>query len=317
MHYKVPTKKEFKASFGVGSLRRSLPKGAMHRISRLLEMHDQSMLERRDKSRVQLLHDIEMHAHYALRHPKSSGIADKQQRIDSVKALQHAVRGELCRIMKVRHYSEARSIMANRFGMKAVNKHPDDNQIYQFNDDEINASTLHFVNGYVCMMDPDTEGESMVYDTDWEASLGGRQTNLEHGGALFVLTRDLKLQVSGRAYPSLDGDFKHTSFLSGAAVLAAGTLRCENGKLKWISAKSGHYQPTSRHMLTLLEFLRAKQIDLRKVDFYRTVKNAGAVANQGRAREMSLGEFQKCNAMDFLNARGFKGENPQDMFIRL
>ena len=105
-------------------------------------------------------------------------------------------------------------------------------------------------------------------------------------------------------------DFKHTSFMAGRDVLAAGTLRCEQGKLKWISAKSGHYQPTSRHMLTLLEFLRAKHINLQKVKFYRVFTHP-----LDDRSAPGQGEFDECNAMDFLNRRGFPGANPHSMFI--
>lgn len=311
----VPSKREFKRQFGVGSIRRSLPKGSMHRISKLLELHDASVEARASAGRLLLLHDIELHSHYALRHPKQSGLAGKQQRIDSVKALQHSVRGELCKRMRVRHFSDARSRMANQFGIHAFNHHADEdsrNNVLYMNLIERKEYLLHFVNGYVCMTDSsEAVDQSIVYDTDYEASLGPGIHQLEHGGAPFVLSKDLKLYVAGRdVFAKTAREFKHTSFLSGKGVLAAGTMRCENGVLKWISAKSGHYQPTSRHMLTMLEFLRAKHIDLKKVIFFRVFSRPLPELDAP-----GKGEFDGCNAMEFLRERGFPGPDPHSMFI--
>lgn len=58
--------------------------------------------------------------------------------------------------------------------------------------------------------------------------------------AIFVM------DLNGRFYASNDqkvGEFHHSSFLAGDAVAAAGELEVENGVLKTISDKSGHYRP--------------------------------------------------------------------------
>jgi hypothetical protein len=58
--------------------------------------------------------------------------------------------------------------------------------------------------------------------------------------AIFVM------DSNGTFYASNDqmiGDFHHSSFLAGGAVAAAGELEVENGVLKTISDKSGHYRP--------------------------------------------------------------------------
>src|SRR6185436_16039627 len=63
---------------------------------------------------------------------------------------------------------------------------------------------------------------------------------------------------SGRFYSSNEseaGKFHHSSFLAGREVKAAGDWRIEQGKLKAISAISGHYHPT-------LEMLRSALVDL-------------------------------------------------------
>jgi hypothetical protein len=63
---------------------------------------------------------------------------------------------------------------------------------------------------------------------------------------------------SGRFYSSPDqetGKFHHSSFLAGRAVKAAGDWKIQEGKLKLISALSGHYHPK-------LESLRRALLDL-------------------------------------------------------
>jgi hypothetical protein len=63
---------------------------------------------------------------------------------------------------------------------------------------------------------------------------------------------------SGRFYSSLEsqtGKFHHSSFLAGRQVKAAGDWKVLQGKLKLISAVSGHYHPS-------LDSLRGALVDL-------------------------------------------------------
>lgn len=308
----VPSKSQFKESFGVGRFSRSLPKGAMHRISKLLEIHDNSMLPRSSTGRMQLLADIEMQSSFAIDNPELSGIGGKQEKIQCVKDLRHSVRGELCKRLGVRHYSEAQELLAHVFGFQASNHHAqaDINAgVYYMTDAARRQFKLHFAKGRAhTMVSVGDQMAPVPYDTDNEAAhsqMAGANI-LEFGAAPFVMGSQGNIYITGQDL--MKGDFKHTSFMAGENVLAAGTMRCENGKIKWISAKSGHYQPTARHMVTLFERLRAHQVDLSKVKFYRIRMGASI---QGTPD----GEFEECNAMDFLKARGFPGSNPQDMFI--
>ncbi|MEO9932149.1 calmodulin-binding protein [Rhodopirellula bahusiensis] len=52
------------------------------------------------------------------------------------------------------------------------------------------------------------------------------------------------------------GQFHHSSFLQGRPVKGAGEWKVEKGKLKLITAKSGHYQPQKCHFIACLESLR-------------------------------------------------------------
>ena len=257
-----------------------------------------------------MLSDIEVQCSFALDNPEASGIKDK---VDPVKALRHAVRGEICMRLGVRHWDAAKEMLAHVFGLQASNHHADADLrdgVYYMNDVARRQFMLHFKKGraYSMVNAGDDQMTPVLYDTVNEATHGqmAGQNILEFGAAPFVMGPDGNILITGREL--MRGEFKHTSFLAGGNVLAAGTMRCEDGKIKWISAKSGHYQPTARHMVTLLERLRAHQVDLSKVKFYRVRMGASI---QGTPD----GEFEECWAMDFLRARGFPGANPNDMFI--
>lgn len=58
---------------------------------------------------------------------------------------------------------------------------------------------------------------------------------------------------------------QHSSYMGGKAVLCAGMIRVENGRLKHIDNGSGHYQPTTENLLSLLRTLDAKGFNLNEV----------------------------------------------------
>ncbi|PIN16826.1 hypothetical protein CDL12_10528 [Handroanthus impetiginosus] len=81
------------------------------------------------------------------------------------------------------------------------------------------------------------------------------------------------------------GLFHHSSFLAGAATLAAGRLVAEDGILKSISAYSGHYKPTDESLDSFLSFLKENGVNLDEVeiekadDDYRDNENGKPTEN--------------------------------------
>ncbi|XP_041992012.1 IQ domain-containing protein IQM3-like isoform X2 [Salvia splendens] len=61
------------------------------------------------------------------------------------------------------------------------------------------------------------------------------------------------------------GMFHHSSFLAGGVTLAAGRLVVECGKLKSVSAYSGHYRPTDESLSIFLAFLQNSGVKLEDV----------------------------------------------------
>jgi hypothetical protein len=69
------------------------------------------------------------------------------------------------------------------------------------------------------------------------------------GRAIFVMDQDGTLYVSNH---QTQGKFHHSSFLAGAPVAAAGELAVENGVMKEVSRRSGHYCPTKKQLNAFL-----------------------------------------------------------------
>ncbi len=64
----------------------------------------------------------------------------------------------------------------------------------------------------------------------------------------------------------VNGRFHHTSYLAGGAVVCAGEFTVDdNGKLLYISNRSGHYLPGHEHILDALRLLRERGFDLTDV----------------------------------------------------
>ncbi|MBS1829224.1 MAG: hypothetical protein JST93_28235 [Acidobacteria bacterium] len=69
------------------------------------------------------------------------------------------------------------------------------------------------------------------------------------GWAIFVVDMDGRLYCGDHE----EGKFHHSTFLAGGAVQAAGELAAENGEIKVVTAKSGHYTPGEAQMLQFLK----------------------------------------------------------------
>ncbi|KAF2320160.1 hypothetical protein GH714_024731 [Hevea brasiliensis] len=74
--------------------------------------------------------------------------------------------------------------------------------------------------------------------------------------------------------PKKKGIFHHSSFLAGAATLAAGRLTVENGILKSISPCMGHYQPTEDSFDSFLSFLQDNGVSLDEVQINKVSEDS-------------------------------------------
>jgi hypothetical protein len=82
------------------------------------------------------------------------------------------------------------------------------------------------------------------------------------GRAIYVMDKDGNLFASN-FQPW--GELHHSSFLAGGKVAGAGELGVENGTLKLISTRSGHYRPTEAHQEQVLRWLEQQGVDISAV----------------------------------------------------
>lgn len=83
------------------------------------------------------------------------------------------------------------------------------------------------------------------------------------GNAIFVMGKD------GKLYASLEqsvGHFHHSSLLAGKPVATAGEMAVENGVIKSISNRSGHYMPSDEFTRQGLRRLAHEGVDLRQIE---------------------------------------------------
>ncbi|HEV2211503.1 MAG TPA: hypothetical protein VG167_22270 [Verrucomicrobiae bacterium] len=62
------------------------------------------------------------------------------------------------------------------------------------------------------------------------------------------------------------GNFYHSSYLGGDAVMCAGTMLIEDGIIKGISTDSGHYRPSQMHVVNLLQSLQMRGVNVSTIE---------------------------------------------------
>jgi hypothetical protein len=124
-------------------------------------------------------------------------------------------------------------------------------QVKYLSESERAAYKLEFRNGEIY----DSSGRP--FDTS-----NARTAHSGRGRAIFVMDED------GNFYASKVqkvGEFHHSSLAAGQPVAAAGELDVENGVLKTISDKSGHYQPGRAYTDQALDSLQRSGVDTSNV----------------------------------------------------
>ena len=58
------------------------------------------------------------------------------------------------------------------------------------------------------------------------------------------------------------GKYHHSSLLGGASVAMGGEMKVNNGRIEWISNKSGHYLPNADQVIQFLHWLKKDGVEL-------------------------------------------------------
>ena len=88
------------------------------------------------------------------------------------------------------------------------------------------------------------------------------------GFAGFALSMSRELYMAHHRGGFAKGNFFHSSYLAGDAVLCTGTIKIEAGVVKEIYNDSGHYQPTDTHLVSVIETLQMHGCDPAKITVY-------------------------------------------------
>ncbi|KAH0467749.1 hypothetical protein IEQ34_002782 [Dendrobium chrysotoxum] len=130
---------------------------------------------------------------------------------------------------------------------------------------------------------------------------------------IFVLSTNKALYVGQKK----KGKFQHSSFLSGGAITAAGTLVVKDGFLKAIWPYSGHYLPTEENFKEFINYLEGNNADLTNVKRYsiddyecsssfKKLKSAAVL--EGNREENSVKKDHILPARELIDAEPQKAE---------
>jgi hypothetical protein len=104
------------------------------------------------------------------------------------------------------------------------------------------------------------------------------------GGFAMSMGRDLFMarhhNDTGAAGPGDNGNFYHSSYLAGDAVLCAGTILIENGYIRGVRNDSGHYQPDAKNLVSFLQALMMQGVNVQTVLVYDFIGKHCANGNE-------------------------------------
>jgi len=152
--------------------------------------------------------------------------------------------------------------------------------------------------------------------------------------AIFVMDKKGKIYAASHKL----GVFHHSSFLAGQEVASAGEMKVTNGKLDVITNKSGHYEPTRRHLYFALKELETRGVALGGVDvrvfnqetkklekyekdtqdaqsFLKNHEKSVEKTNRNKKRELEEEEEKKREEMSpkkYFATKGMEKENSQE-----
>ena len=94
---------------------------------------------------------------------------------------------------------------------------------------------------------------------------GQMQTFASGEGVAMVVVREKEGMY---LHSHIRNRFHHSSIFAGEPVHFAGEIKVSQGRIEWISNKSGHYQPGLRESLYVLKYLSRMDVSLDSFDFH-------------------------------------------------
>jgi hypothetical protein len=92
--------------------------------------------------------------------------------------------------------------------------------------------------------------------------------------AFFVMSMNRDIYMAPHVTVGVGGNAQrtlpayHSSILAGLPVMCAGSIHIEDGVVKAIRNDSGHYQPTTLHMISMLQHFEMMGVSLKRLEIY-------------------------------------------------
>lgn len=127
-----------------------------------------------------------------------------------------------------------------------------------------------------------------MYQNDIPFDTGIHRTVFSGAGwAIYVLSAKRLLYANSHIF----GQFHHSSFTKGDAVICAGEMQVSQGQLKMLTAKTGHYRTPRTNFIAGIQYLREKGVDPHS--YKVTVYNPMIMTSDGKSTPVIItaGEF--------------------------
>jgi hypothetical protein len=121
------------------------------------------------------------------------------------------------------------------------------------------------------------------------------------GKGVFVMSQEGNIHI----HSHIVGHYHHSSLLGGAPVACAGEIEVDDGVIKWMSNKSGHYTPNCAHLHQIFHQLQKKGVGLHfPITVFGYVDSSNPRARKAfQSAQMFLDEMKTQHEMDYENLK--------------
>src|SRR5579883_3113233 len=148
-------------------------------------------------------------------------------------------------------------------------------------------------------------GRFKDYQGENESTIGYQTHFSGHGWGIFVCSADGKLYVHSHEV----NVFHHSTFLAGGSVAAAGEIVIDDGQIKMISCKTGHYRSGPDEMARLVQLIPAipsEAMIMTKWGPPRIVYTVGDFRAKGNSATPLLSQEYTIRMPGWCNGKGFR-----------
>ena len=139
------------------------------------------------------------------------------------------------------------------------------------------------------------------------ANLPGAQASPGYGTFVMTQDRNLYMAIHSLGESGTFAGIFHSSYSGGSRVIAAGSMKIQNGRVLGYRADSGHYQPTEHSLRFLLQALMMYGVDCGRVELLNHLgepyylSSTGSIRRDARPGDQAPGGHRRLMATDVLS----------------